>query len=108
MHGGRRRSASFHEDPDAPPLPDLSALQADSEVTETPAEEEEPDYDALIRTRSRSRSLQDSEEDISSMIVANAHVHPIAPLSSSPEMDLVGPINDREAMALQKVTPPTR
>lgn len=90
-------------------MPDLSALQADPEPTETPAEEEEePDYDALIRTRSRSRSLQDSEEDISSMIVANAHMHPIAPLSSSPEIDLVGPINDREAMALQKVSLPPR
>ena len=88
-------------DPDAPPLPDFTAMamQAEPEAVE----EEEPDFDALIRTRSRSRSLQDSEEDISNMIVANAHVHPIAAPPPAPDKELVGPINDREVAALQKV-----
>lgn len=114
MDGGRRRSASFHEDPDAPPLPDFldpnvppmpdfSSLQESSEMTENGSEEEEdPDFETLIRTRSRSKSLHDSEEDISNKILANAHVHPIAPAVTTPELELAGPINDREAAALQR------
>ena len=101
---GRRRSSSFHGDSDAPPIPDFSALEAPSEpVVDSSAEEaeEEPDFDTLIQTRRRSKSLQESEEDISNQIIANAHVHPIEPTKSD-EHELAGPINDREVIALQK------
>lgn len=111
MDGGRRRSASFHEDPDAPPLPDFSNSDAPplpdfSAMAEgdSAADEEEPDFDNMVRCRSRSKSLHDSEEDISNMIVANAHVHPITPSAPAADLELAGPIKDREAIALKKVS----
>jgi hypothetical protein len=112
--GSRRRSSSFHSDPDAPPLPDFSGLQTDLEpydpsaasaAAEAGAEEaEEPDFDQLVQSRSRSQSLHDSEEDISKQIVANAHVHPIVPPKQDDHLELAGPIHDREVSALKKVS----
>jgi hypothetical protein len=106
----RRRSTSFHDEASSvdPPLPDLAAMAAATESTTTSStdgSEDEPDFETLIRSRSRSKSIHDNDEEISNKIVAAA-TQPKDPSKAEhrPEpIELAGPIHSREALALQKV-----
>ncbi len=110
METGRRRSSSFHTDyEDGPPLPSLveGVLVPDASPTdEQPAvaDADEETFETLVRTRTRSRSVNDSEEVTSNQIVENATKPKEPKVDARVEpKELAGPIHTREVLALQKV-----